>query len=206
MSIKLPLFSQVVFSFPVNYDDYASVGKVEQFKQDVINALATKLQISKNRIQNLEIKPRSIIVSFTLIGNNGNSNEDSLTVTKARLETMATAGTLNVTLSDGTVLTADPSSLKFSSPPATNKPPMKKPRSKKSLLLIAVVTVLVVILLALLLARLLYVRRNRRTKIDPDRPTSARSLVVDAIQLEEKKKAEQQSKEPEAVRKTSGYG
>ncbi len=172
----------------MDYNTYAADHKADVLKQEIMNMLSAKLQISKNRILNLEIKPGSIIVSFTLMEASSGSNEDSLAAAKQKLENMAGSGALSVTLTDGTILTADPQSLEFgSSTPPPTLPQAKEP-SKRPVLLIVTVTVLAVVLFVFLFARMYVVHKNRRTKVDPDRPNSAKVLMVDAIELEEKRK------------------
>jgi len=101
------------------------------------------------------------------------------------LEKMALNGTLALTLTDGTVLVVNPSSLRLG--PEVDPLSIAPAPSKKPLVLIAVITVLLVLLVVFLVARFYVVRKRRRTKIETDsRPTSARSLIVDSIRLEEK--------------------
>ena len=174
------------FSFAADYYQHAAGGKAKEFMQALTNMLSTKLGISTHRIRDLEVKPGSIIVTFTLLGNNGNASESSLVATKSALQVMVLNGRLVLTLTDGTVLVADPSSVRFDAE-ATPAPKAAPRPSKKPLVLIAVITVLLLLLVVFLAARFYVVQRRRRRKIESDsRPTSARSLIVDSIKLEDK--------------------
>jgi len=101
---------RVRFAFTADYDTLLSTpAKKEQFKKDVTSTLATTLGVNESRIINMTLTKGSIIVQFALLPSASDS-EASLTTTLSKLETAVKGGNFNVTLSDGSVLSAIPSS------------------------------------------------------------------------------------------------
>ena len=127
--------------------------------------LSRKLNISKSRIVNLDIRPGSIIVTFTLLNNDGYSNEKNVDDLQTQLTTLASNGSLSLVF-DGVTLTADPASLKISAPkPTTHLPPLeKKPEKSDTVVIIVSVCVAAVIILVIIIV-VWYVRfRKKRSK------------------------------------------
>jgi len=154
---------EVSFSFPVNYNDFAS--KAVDLENAITEMLSVKLNISKSRIVNLRIRPGSIIVTFTLLNNDGYSNEMSVDDLQTQLTTLASNGSLSLVF-NGVTLTADPASLKFSAPkPTTHLPPPEK-KSKKSHKLVIIISVCVAIIIILAIVIIVwYVRfKKKRAK------------------------------------------
>ena len=179
------------FSFPVNYDDFAS--KEADLKNAITEMLSRKLNISKSRIVNLHIRPGSIIVTFTLLNNDGYGNEMNVADLQNQLTALASNGSLSLVF-DGVTLTADPASLKFSLPkPTTHMPPPEK-KSKKSHTVVIIVSVCVAAVIILVIIIVVwYVRfKKKRAKTIGSDMYGSTVLFGHDINLQERSLASQE--------------
>ena len=78
-------------------------------KRSLVPVLSSALGMDECSVQNLRLKEGSIVVSFIVVPAKGQSTA-SLEAAVSKLETKVKSGDLNVTLSGGIVLSADPSS------------------------------------------------------------------------------------------------
>lgn len=160
--------------------------------------LSSKLNISKNRIVNLEIKPGSIIVTFTLLNNDGYKNEMDVKDLQTQLTVLASNGSLSLVF-NGVTMTADGASLKFSNPKPTghttapNKPPPKKKEKPHTVVIVVSVCVVIVIILAAIgVAWYLHVKKKRAKNKAQDSLYGSTVLFGDDIKLQEHALASQE--------------
>ena len=184
---QIPNFSflsQISFSFPDNYNDFAN--KETDLKNAIINMLSSKLNISKNRILNLNIRPGSIIVTFTLLNNSGYGNERNVDDLKTMLTSLAKNGSLTLVF-NGVTLKADAASLKFSQPPLPTKQPPPKPAKSSNVVIIVSVCVAFVIVIALVIAVWWFAFKKKREKgFKSNNLTGSTMLFGDDIKLQDR--------------------
>jgi len=102
---------KIRFALVADYDTVlATAAKKEQFTKDVTKSLASSLKVNESRIVNMTFTKGSIIVQFSLIPSESDS-EATMTSKVSALETMVKSGIYTIKLSDGTVLKADPTSI-----------------------------------------------------------------------------------------------
>lgn len=105
------------FSFNQSYGSVISNDSQKAaFKKSLVQVLSSALGMDECGVQDLHLKEGSIVVFFIVVPAKGQSTA-SLEAAVSQLETKIKSGDLNVTLSGGMVLSADPSS--FSSVPYT---------------------------------------------------------------------------------------
>ena len=180
----------------MKYSDFAS--KATELKTAIIDMLASKLSISKSRIVNLQIKSGSIIVTFTLLGNDGHSGEMNVNDLQNTLTALASNGSLSLTF-DGVTMTADAASLRFSiltttvQAPTTKIPPPEKSKSSKTVVIIVSVCVAVVIIIAIVAAVWYFqVKKKRAKNLEKNTPFGSTVPFADDIRLQERSIASQE--------------
>ena len=180
----------VTFSLDADYDYYTNGQKGEELKVTIITAIAATMNISASRITNMLLRPGSIVVSFVLLSNEAYPNEANITESIEKLKEIVSNGQMSIKLPDGTILKTIPDS--FIVGVHTTTSPTKKIRHhkhhkfKKSTFIAIIVVSIVVSILFAVFVRFVLIVRQRRRKVAADRPTSARILIVDSIELEEK--------------------
>lgn len=83
----------------------------------VVRALADTMDVNASRLRNVDVRPGSILVSFTLIP--GGPGESDVTTAASALRQLVANGNFSVTLADGPTLFADATSFQSSSTPFT---------------------------------------------------------------------------------------
>lgn len=93
-----------------DYDTLLSTtAKKEQFTKDVTKQFAQTMNVNESRIVNVTLTKGSIVVNFALLPSSSDS-EATLGASLSKLETAIKSDNFTITLSDGTVLKADPTS------------------------------------------------------------------------------------------------
>ena len=147
----------------------------------------------------MDIKPGSIIVTFTLLNNDGYKNEMDVQDLQTKLTELASNGSLSLVF-NGVTLTADAASLKFSSPkptahttPANEPPPKKKEKSHTVVIIVSVCVVVVIILAAIGVVWYLNVKKKRAKNKAQDNMFGSTVLFGDDIKLQERSLASREN-------------
>lgn len=149
--------------------------------------LSLKLRISKDRITNLKLTPGSIIVTFTLLNNDGHRAEADIASVQNHLNSIASNNSLSIVF-DGVTLTADSASLKFMKHTTPEPPPPpKKETSDKNVILVVAVCVGAVLVFGLV-AVLVYhhFKRKRARRLASAKIAGSDILFGDDIKLHER--------------------
>ena len=180
----------VTFSLDADYDYCTNGQKGEELKVTITTAIAATMNISASRITNMQLRPGSIVVSFVLLSNEAYPNEANITESIEKLKEIVSNGQMSIKLPDGTILKAIPDSfivgVQTTTSPTKKIPHHKHHKFKKSTFIAIIVVSIVVSILFAVFVRFVLIVRQRRRKVAADRPTSAKILIVDSIELEEK--------------------
>lgn len=98
-----------------NYDAIITDSSKPEFISSVTQAIADAMAIPASRVSNVNVRPGSIVVSFTLLP--GGPGETNVSTAESTLRELVTSGNFSVTLADGRTLVADSVSFQSSAIP-----------------------------------------------------------------------------------------
>ncbi|KAK3742747.1 hypothetical protein QZH41_018953, partial [Actinostola sp. cb2023] len=181
---------RVRFALQGDYDTLVTPATVEQFTMDVTQSIAAAMSVNESRITNVIFTKGSIIVQFVLLPSPSDS-ESSLTTTLSLLESAVKSSNFTVSLSNGTVLMADPSS--FSSTVGNNVPtaiptatvPTKTENILSDTEIIIISCVCGGIVLIVLIVIIVYCWKKRANKGFKVSPTTSEAQPEQDMEMEE---------------------
>ncbi|XP_028409898.1 uncharacterized protein LOC114532567 [Dendronephthya gigantea] len=165
----------IEFAFVANYSQIISNNTTKQtFISHLRPFLAKRLNISQARITNINVRPGSIIVTFTVLPSN-NANDRSVNSTVLYFKHLVMTNNVNLTLPGSNVtIRVDPSSFKIiTTSPTTVAPPRDADDDDDGLSSaeIAIIVVVCVLVFIAIITGLIYyflrVRPKRAGKIPP---------------------------------------
>ena len=105
------------FKLVGNYDAIITDSNKPEFINKVTRAIADAMGIPTSRISNVDARPGSILVSFTLLP--GGPGDTNVSTAESTLRELVTSENFSVTLADGRTLVADSASFQSSAIPFT---------------------------------------------------------------------------------------
>ena len=129
--IPTPAEDQAVYIQIKLVAEYGAHISTESSKQAliviIVQVLADTMDVNASRLKNVDVRPGSILVSFTLIP--GGSGESDVTTAASALRQLVVNGNFSMTLADGRTLFADATSFQSSSTPFTTPSQASTPAS-----------------------------------------------------------------------------
>ena len=105
----------IQFKLVGNYEDVITDSSKPEFISRVTQAIADAMGVQTSRLTNVDARPGSILVSFTLLL--GGPGENNVSTAVSVLRELVTGGNFSVSLADGRTLVADSVSFQSSANP-----------------------------------------------------------------------------------------
>lgn len=115
-----------------NYEDVITDLSKPEFISRVTQAIADAMGVQTSRLTNVDVRPGSILVSFTLL--RGGPGENNVSTAATALRQLVTSGNFSISLADGRTLVADSVSFQSSAipfPPVTSHSPAPTTRDEE---------------------------------------------------------------------------